>query len=212
MSKMLDRPLIAPEVLDDVTPQPALPRWVRAGAVAGTVVMALARLGGVAFADDGHSGHGSDHSDHGGHDDKGDHKVAAPAVAAASADHSTVKTAATAATAQTAVTAATAATTPTAATVQTAKTTATGQCATTMADTSIPHTITNNILASRADLRHAFDAFKHEKLTATQINNLATLLNLTPEAVGKMSFGELLGTSRCAGVTTAQLLTALGVS
>src|SRR5438067_9944179 len=53
-----------------------IPRWVRYGSVVAAVALTAARLGGIAYADDGghsggHGGHGGDGHGHGGGDGDG---------------------------------------------------------------------------------------------------------------------------------------------
>src|SRR5712692_3227321 len=53
-------PLIPMQDIDEFVNEAVLPRWVKYGGVVAGAALVLARLGGIAYADDGH-GHGGDH-------------------------------------------------------------------------------------------------------------------------------------------------------
>src|SRR5438309_3843346 len=79
-------PLVPPQDVDEFVSRNLVPRWVKYGSVVTGAALVLARLGGIAYADDGGhggSGHGGGHGDgdHGGGHAAMTHAPAAPAAA-----------------------------------------------------------------------------------------------------------------------------------
>jgi hypothetical protein len=71
-------PLVPPSEVEEFVQETVIPRWVKYGGVVAGAALVLARLGGVAYADDGNHGHAGDHD----HDGVGPHHATHAGVSA----------------------------------------------------------------------------------------------------------------------------------